>query len=203
MDKLTALNLRCYHASNDSDLLLRHLTSSESCESLEQLEVLIHIDDDVMQLITACLRFPNLKYLSCASVGKPKGIGEHMFREFRRLKKLCVLSLGLGDQTSFASDDLIDLVTNLPQLVQLSLCSHRWILGTYSSHNIQLKESTFLRICEIYQRRNQKLVIYNFDNKDDEQWKKTRSEPFAGAGQQEFVQYIAVEHLPLLEIVEV
>lgn len=176
LDQLASLKL----SIGEDDKYLKLLNTSKSSQTLDELMLLGCIADGG-ELLTALLRFTNLAQLSFTL----DGVDDGALRDLQRQNKLRVLSIGGTVSVSITSDGLVDLVRNLPDLERLSLhldCSH---------HCIQLQESTYLRIRNIYETRNQKLVIYNFDTSEDDLVKVEREEPFAKHNQKKFVRYIS------------
>lgn len=133
---------------------------------------------DRNKLVTIILRFTNLTQLSFKLIAD----NDEVLRDLQRQTKLRLLSI--GGPVSITSDGLVDLVRNLPDLQQLTLHHDSFY------ECIQMQTSTYFRICNIYEARNQKLVIYVLDTSKDDSMKAERQEPFAEYEQKEFVRYI-------------
>lgn len=194
LDQLTSLELtHGFRFFEHSPLpFLNQLRSTQSLENLVLIgssQTRTDAMDDSRktgeQLMNTLERFPNLKYLSIKVFGY---FTDDLIPRFQHLQKLRVLSISWF-QPGISSDGLINLVRQLPDLEQLAL--HR--PTSRDNRRLELMESTYLRICEIYQNRNQKLVIYNFDASEDKFKKVKRKQPFAECNQQRYVQYIALD----------
>lgn len=146
LDKLTALK---FSSGFDEQSILKLLKTSKSFQTLKEL-TLPGYSGDGKELIAVFSRFINIKLLSFNFYGDL--IDNVMLTALHRRKKLQISSAGI----IFIGDGLIELVQNLPHLKQLH---HGGIRLRY----VELKISTYLRICDIYRARNGKLLIYNFD----------------------------------------
>lgn len=175
LDKLTAMQL----SANGSDQL-EFLDTSRSSETLEELVLNCFLDDGT-RLLKSLARFSNLNLLS---IKLHFVLDDNGLALLRHLPKLRVLAI--GGPTSITADGVINLIRYLPHLQQLSLDDHRFNKRT------QMQESTYLRICEIYQNRSQPLTIYNYNVLDDEHSECICEEAFVGGVQQKFVHFIAV-----------
>lgn len=177
LENLTSLKL------SEDDSLIEMLQTSKSSETLEEFEHFEFVDDP-KKLIAALRRFTNLKRFSLRSTD----FDDNLLSEIPRLRKLRVLTIG-GLLIDLTSDGLIDMVQRLPDLEQLSL------VHCNSDNCIHLKEATYLRFCEIYRARNKKLVIANCFILwvDIEVDYVGANEPFAGADQRQFVQYMTLD----------
>lgn len=139
-----------------------------------------------MEVVSAVGQFINLRRFSMAS---PAIINDELLSNIPRLE-LRDLSI-TGNKLLPTGNGLLDLVQRLPQLDKLSL----YPVGCFDNARIELLESTYSQVCQIYRNRNQKLVIYNFDIRCYQENRMKRREPFAGDDRQKFVQFIAVDLL--------
>lgn len=175
LDQLTAMQL-----SAEGKDQLEFLSTSRSSETLKELVLNCFLDEGT-RLLTTLARFNNLNLLS---IKFHFVLDDNNLALLRRLDKLRVLAI--GGPTSFTADGVISLIRYLPHLEKLSLDDHRL------NKRIQMLESTYLRICDIYRNRSQKLMIYNYNVLDDEFNEVIREEAFVGGVQQTFVHFIAV-----------
>lgn len=159
------------------------LKESQSFESLEELVLSDDQFDIAEDLFIAVLRYTNLKAFSFTSTDD---INDDLLNVLCHLTELRVLSV--GGFLDVTTDGLVNLIRHLPQLEQLSLhCD-------YYSEYVQLKESTYLRIYEIFHARNKKLVIFNFDTSREALKEVRRKELFAEASQREVVRFITLDN---------
>lgn len=178
--KLTALKIT---TECNKHLPIEMLNTMKSSNSLEVLVLSGYspVRNVQVKFVAALARFTMLQELSFAFPDRVKDIhlaGLHCLTELRILHVGVVL-------WSVTGDGIVNLVQHLHNLQQLSLHPHPAI----PRQSIQLEKATYLRICEICCNRNQKLTISNFDNKSVRK-KESIVEPFAGDGQQTFVQYM-------------
>lgn len=122
---------------------------------------------------------------------------DRVIERLPRLEKLQALTM-LGPTIAITSDGLVALVSRLPGLEQLQIAPNS---SNEMNERIKLTKKTYLRICEIYRDRDQKLVIRNYDDCVDEDDEEDLDdiptiEPFAGENQ-ELVQFIAHQCLYL------
>lgn len=156
-------------------LLLELLLALRSTETLEELIISGDFHDGPKVITNALKRFTKLKYLSVSVLFSAPG------RYTQSFITTCHTNTINAFLRYISSDGLVDLVRTLPHLKQLALYSEPAF-----DYRIQLQQSTYLRICGICGKRNQKLVISNYDvsqnMKDNKQ--------FAGLGddQHEFVK---------------
>lgn len=179
-DQLTTLKLL---DEVDDQMLKKLLMTSKSSQSLEDLVIVFDTDAAVNVFSSALARFTNLKILSLQF--KDDSITDIILAELHSLRNLRALSL--RGFLLLTIDGLVGLVRHLPHLEQLSIFNY------YSDEFLELKQSSYQRICDIYQGRNQKLVFYNFDITDDELKDEEREEPLAETGALELVRFITLK----------
>lgn len=177
LQNLTSLDLR----GNITDqLLIDCLKTSKSHETIEKLELNCCGPGDMIQLVGVLRRFTKLKHLSVSLYNK---VDSSLFAGIHRLKKLRVLMIFADiEDMLFTGDDLVNLVQHLPHLEELTL-------GPDEKDSIELKKPTYLRICDVYRSREQKLTIYDYDTGGDNEHLETKQH-FAECHQQELVQLI-------------
>lgn len=187
LNNLATLKLTIMVGNGSAIGLLKTLKSSQSLEALELSGAGLkrYSYGDRTELMATLLRFTNLKRLSFKSLEMDDDLSTCL----HRARSLRVLSIG-GPRLfiTITSGGLVDLVQNLPNLEQLSL--HPLFNGT---QHPKFSETTYLRICEIYRKRNKKLSMFDFDTTDVWLKKLNRKEPFAGFDQQEFVQFVTLD----------
>lgn len=156
--------------------LVEVLETSKSVHSIEELVIAGEFYGT--NLLTALKRFTNLKYLSVSLQIRVK----QDFADFNLLEKMRLRKLN-EFLPSISSDGLVDLVRHLTHLEVLSIhtCS-------FFSERIELKESTYLRICDVCRSQNQKLMISDNDSFDDGREKRKGKKWFYGDDREEFVQ---------------
>lgn len=138
-------------------------------------------------------RFQNLKILS-VRLSEDSYINDIFLRELRRLRQLRTLSIIDEMRTRFlSSDGLVGLIRHLSHLDKLSLEHPRTSGYVYRRFKVLLRESTYLRICEIYRGRNHKLMIQNCVEKEAWLSENKRKELFAGGDPTEFVESYSFE----------
>lgn len=145
------------------------------------------------EFVAALRRFINLTRLTFTTLGH---LDDDLLSDIPRIEKLSALSIG-GFHTSVTRSGLIDVVRRLPDLEQVSLVSE------FSDNHIELTQSTYLELCDIYRARNQKLVISNFDVSCGRLRMNLRNEPFAGNDQQQNVRYIELNGFDRNAIVDI
>lgn len=142
----------------DNGQLMRVLQTSKSTKSLEEFEYIYCVSvSKVKLLLTALPRFTNLARLPFRIYGN---LDDELLADLHRFEKLRALSFGGRGDMSITSNGLIGLVRKLHHLKQLTLFCESW---TDLKKQIQLNESTLLRIWAIYENRNQKLLFSNYD----------------------------------------
>lgn len=180
LDKLTSLSLTIYPSQYS---LIESLKTSKSANSLEQIWINGYYQDE-REHLPSLVRFTNLKDLL---VSFQDAIDDELLARLRCLNQLRVLTI-CGFFGSITSDALLKLVESLPHLEQLNLRGNHHFYG--KRQWVELLGSTYLLICQIYRHRNQKLVIRNFDLRDEYYTKQ----PFARWNKSEFVQHFVVSH---------
>jgi len=181
LNKLAALRIAAFV---DDEAVVEFLNTSRSSETLKDLALAFALDVDLQ---TSFARFNNLNCLCLNIFGD---VGNAFLACLHCLPQLRILSIKAF--MSITSDGLVGLVHNLTHLEQLNLVpASDWS----DIQHIQLRKSTYLRICEIYRNRNRKLEIRNYDMLSEifqsSVW--GLEEPYAEHNQQEFVQFISVE----------
>lgn len=189
LDKLTAFKLSTgYRGRSPIDILM----TLKSSQSLEELVLQGHFNSVAVELMAGVGRFVNLKHLSIEFFGI---VDEQLLAVFQRLKDLRVLKVGGCKLQSITSSGLVDLVKHLRHLEQLSFHSRCCPQSGY----MQLVKTTYLRICELYRRRKQMLVIRNYDadatSYEIKGFGAAINEPFAEYDKCESVRLIAMYSL--------
>lgn len=158
---LTTLKLS---TSRNAESVLKILQTTRSAGTLEEL-VISSVYGLYGRRFMACVgRFIRLKYLSMSVILLPVDEDAYTSSESDEEDEEWMHPMRDYEIRQFVNsvedDRLVDLVRNLPHLGQLALFSKS---EPDLNKHIQLKQSTLLRIREICENRNQKLVFSNYD----------------------------------------
>lgn len=179
LSKLTTLTL---YVDGDEQMPA-FLKSLKSKHSLVELDLWSECwSGDELEFMKALSRYTRLRKLYF-SVDTLAG---NLLLNLHGLKNLRTLSMR-HLRVMITSDDLVNLIRQLPHLVEL-------ILLPLDTMDVRLRRTTYLRICEIYRSRSAKLVICNFERTKQTIGVGNCRQPFGDdCNQQDLVKYIYME----------
>lgn len=181
LDKLTTLQIK-----STTDSIIQVLNHSKSQNSLSELSIIASIIEDPLIMI-ALPRFQNLTSLVIKCWFD---IGDKLLAHLHALKKLRMLVI--SSKLSITTIGVLKLLQKLHQLSAFALDSFG------ANKRIELYETTYLKICDIYRNRCRQLLMYNYDVTNETDYNKIgyneikRIKPFAGSLEERHVLFYTI-----------